>query len=117
MAIQHTKGQGRQMKLYRAECKDLAPVLVECPDNCRDMLSQNDADGRTIYDNSHFDTEADAWGSLMSDAEAWVSMSGRDIKADKIRLAKAREVAGDAAERFVDVKRGMDGFLREIKEK
>ena len=100
------------MKLWRAECNDIRPVLVECPSTCRTMIGCTDSDGVTIFINTHFDTEDQAWDNLVSDAKAWVRLAGRDIKEAKSRLARARKGAGDAAERYVEVQRGVEAFRR-----
>jgi hypothetical protein len=80
------------VKRWRAN--DVHPVEVECeqrgyPYPC--------SDGEIQYENTHFDTEDEAWEKAQCNAEAYVSLAGSAVRDAEARLAKAREQAGDAA--------------------
>ena len=84
------------MKLWKARGGDEDPgiIEVECP---KGRYPACDADGETIFDNTHFDTEAEAWERLAGDAAAGLSMTTGHVVDLRTRLAKAEREVVDAA--------------------
>jgi len=76
-----------------------------------------DADGETQYDNTHFDTESEAWAAVMSGREAHVSAAGSAVKSAERQLALANEGAVEAARLFSDARYARDTWLRTTEEK
>jgi len=87
-----------------------APEAVECAEV---GYPNSDARGRVQYDNTHFDTEDEAWERLVSDAAAWVSLTGDDVQHARSILRHAEEKAGRAAEHFAAVTVGARKFRRQ----
>lgn len=73
--------------LYRADTTLLNVLLVECPD---DPWGELDADGCTIYVNTHFKTEAEAWRRLMDEVEAGVSLAGSSVLQSRSIVVNAK---------------------------
>jgi len=93
------------MKLWRADTKQLKPVLVVCPHG---GYPADDADGISIYNNTHFSTEAEAWDRLKAEADAGVSLAASDISEARSRLDKAHLRAANAVVKFARVR---DNYL------
>lgn len=73
-----------------------------------------DVEGRVMYHNSHFGTEAEAWARIMDNAEAAVSLTGRDVEQARTALRLANRRAGAAAVRFAKVRDNHDAWLNSI---
>jgi hypothetical protein len=87
--------------LYRADTTLLTVVKAECPD---DPWGELDADGCTIYVNTHFKTEAEAWEKLMREVEAGVSLAGSRVLEVRSRLQDANRYAADQAAEYTTVR-------------
>ena len=85
--------------LYRADTTLLTVVRVECPDGPKNAVE--DADGCTIYVNTHFPTEAEAWERLMREVEAGVSLAGSRVLEVRSRLRDANQYAADQTAEYV----------------
>ena len=83
--------------LYRADTTLLNVLRVECPE---DPWGELDADGCTIYVNTHFTTEAEAWRRLMDEVEAGVSLAGSRVLEVRSRLQDANQYAADQAAEY-----------------
>jgi hypothetical protein len=73
---------------------ETAPREVECEAGgypCKD------ADGRTQYENSHFDDEDKAWEELIANANAGVRLAASDVRERRARLAEAEKHLVDDA--------------------
>jgi len=90
-----------ELWLYRADDKQLRPVRVLCPDGRYPVY---DADGHQVFDNSHFDTEQEAWQHLLYNAEAGVSLAGGRVKEARQRVLEANEYAAEMAVEFQTVR-------------
>ena len=77
--------------MWRADDDLWDVVEVECPNG---LFPHHDADGKRIFDNTHFRTREEALVKLLAEADAFVSLS-----VDRLRRAE-REVA-DAKEKVV----------------
>ncbi len=88
------------LTMWRADGEQLMPVLVACPDG---LYPAKDADGVPIYENTHFQTRLEAWSKIRQEAEAAISIIGRDIGRLKAKLRQAEADAGIAAKRFAQV--------------
>ena len=62
------------------------PVQVECPER---GWPNRDAEGRTQYDNTHWDHESDAWARSLSNARAGVNLSRSSVEQLQDRLEAA----------------------------
>jgi hypothetical protein len=83
------------------------PEAVECPVV---GFPERDSKGRIQYENSHYNEQADAWGHILANAEAWVGLAGTSVASSRRALEKANEQAGEAAEHFARVRRGFDAW-------
>jgi len=55
-----------------------------------------DENGDTCYENSHFNTEGEAWDRMVKDAAAGVSIAGSDVTRAREMLREAEGRAGSA---------------------
>lgn len=77
--------------LFKFDLKTGTVSPVECAST--DYL-EKDADGATIYENTHFQEEPDAWEALEQEAHAWVKSGARTLEGLRKREAEAtRELA------------------------
>lgn len=53
------------------------PIPVECE---TPGWPNRDIDGNTMYDNTHFPTEAEAWKRVLAEADAHVEMEARHVQ-------------------------------------
>jgi hypothetical protein len=88
--------------LYRADTTLLNVLRVECPDGTKNAVQ--DADGCTIYVNTHFKTEAEAWRRLMDEVEAGVSLAGSRVLEVRSRLLDANQYAANQAAEYATVR-------------
>jgi hypothetical protein len=77
--------------IYWAPSDGTAPVTMQVE---RLEYSKEDPQGHTMYRNSHFLDEADAWRHIMSEHDAHLIVIGRDIEDAKIRLRELEKRAG-----------------------
>lgn len=80
------------------------PLLV----HCEHSGSGPDAYGDTQYDNTHFDTEEEAWESGRASVEAAVSLAARAVKQAEGQLTRAHAEAAEATKIFHDFIRAED---------
>lgn len=80
---------------------DEPPRQVECEVFAH---PHNDAEGDTIYVNTHFATEAEAWEASEAEAAAHVSLAASGVKHARSALAKAEKEAADAAVHFATIR-------------
>ena len=91
--------------MWRACTDRLDAILVECPDG---LYPNNDAEGYKIFENTHFETESEAWKKLLAETEAGVSLAGsRMIEVEKY-LRDAQIRAGIAAMKWREVRDKFD---------
>lgn len=83
--------------LWKRHKTEPRPVEVECP---VPAWPHRDADGDTIYVNSHFTTEEECWEFLRTDILAGIQLSGDAVRRAKADLATACERAGADAEEW-----------------
>lgn len=67
---------------------------VECPNGRYPAM---DADGRRVFDNTHFDTQAEAVASVVGEATARVKNHGFAVASMRQHLLKAESCAASAA--------------------
>jgi hypothetical protein len=74
------------VKVWKADRSKTAPIQVEC-----EVFSwpNQDADGETIYDNSHFTNEDDAWETIIANHKAGVSLACMEVNQLRSELTKA----------------------------
>ncbi|MBI4672421.1 MAG: hypothetical protein HY741_12255 [Chloroflexi bacterium] len=85
------------LTMWRADKTKLTPVKVECPDG---LYPHNDADGEKIFNNTHFETEEEAWAQLRGNVLAWVEMAGAQITQAEFELQKRKDDAANAAKAY-----------------
>jgi hypothetical protein len=86
------------------------PVAVECE---KRGYPHPDADGATQFENTHFDTEAEAWQCVLDNATAWHSMAVHGLREAEQRVQHRLEELGTAAKHFDDVCTGIETFRDE----
>jgi hypothetical protein len=73
-----------------------------------------DADGDTIFENTHWLTEAEAWDYALTDANARISLAARSVRDARQRLAQEEKEAADAALMLAAVLAGREEFARQV---
>ena len=90
------------MKVYRGTDGDLEPVEMECEEFGHPNKTST---GETMYVNTHFRTEEEAWASIKRSVEAGVSLAGDDVMRCKRAMQEANKRAGKAAADYAIVMR------------
>ena len=95
---------GGSVKIWRGTDGDTAPVRMEC-----DVFGwpNRTATGETMYENTYFRTEAEAWKSIIASVEAGVKLAGSRVLDLQEKLRSAQEQAGEAAADYV---KAQDGY-------
>lgn len=84
----------KALNLYRADKKQLKPVLVHCPNGGYPALDEH---GEKILPNaSHFYTEEEAWRGLHDQLQAWVSICSQKSAELERLLAQSNREAEEA---------------------
>lgn len=76
------------MLMYRVDPNRPSPIPVECPDP---KWPNADADGQTIYENTHFVSIEKAWETLQAEVDAGVSLGCTRVNELRRRLAEAEK--------------------------
>lgn len=76
------------LKCYRGADGDLEPVLCEC--EVRGYPNKT-ISGELMYDNTHFATEQEAWGSILSSWDAGVVLAVRALELARMVVEKATQ--------------------------
>ncbi len=98
------------MKRFYAGSDATAPEAVECE---QVGYPHVDVKGRVQYDNSHYDTETEAWGHLLANADAAVIFFGVRVAQAKGDLRRIEADAASAAETFALIRQGQESWLLE----
>lgn len=80
--------------------KGPAPESVECE---RPGYPNKDAQGRVMYENSHFRTEEEAWHSLLKNAEAGLRLCASALEDAQERVRQETERTAAAGLRLAKV--------------
>lgn len=88
---------------------DGIPVAVECP---QVGWPHMDASGEQQYDNTHFDTEAEAWEIGMDNHLAGISLLGGEIERLEDMLSARRQEVGASAVAWKKFHRAHERFKR-----
>lgn len=91
--------ENRTMIVYKFNDDSPAPIPVEV-ESLKIYSTDADADGETIYSGTHYESISDCWEQLNKERTAWVSMSARNVRDAKEKLALAEQDASRAAEAF-----------------
>ena len=94
------------MKLYRYDTKTASVIQTE-----GEGWPHADTDGRTIYDNTHFKTEREAWDYMLRDAEAGLRLDADKVHRLRIELAKAESQAATSAIEWAAICKARDAFI------
>lgn len=81
---------GEPTIMWRADDGDTAPVAVECPGPTAAYPSR-DANGATIYVNTHFPTLEAAWAKLISSVRSQLFLAERDLQNAEAARRKAEQ--------------------------
>lgn len=101
----HAQGGSMSIKWRAIYEPDACPVPVECEPGAK-----SDADGFSIYENSHFDSATEAWECLERNALSMVARAGARITDAEKGLALLRADAGEAAKAYDHIRRrGVEG--------
>lgn len=101
------------MIVYKWDFETPRPIPVECE---TPGFPNRDADGDTMYVNTHYATEEEAWGSLVEDRKAGLSLSTRSMRELQRRLKAETEAVAEAAAQFVEVEANYQNWLAEREE-
>lgn len=95
---------GKPKTVYYADTEALRPVPTTI-----EPRGDRDEAGRTVYENTHFRTEREAWERLIAEATAGVKLGGSAVERQRSILAEAEtQLVKDA----LDLKTVLDGFER-----
>lgn len=86
-----------------------APEPVECE---QPGYPRRDVQGRTMYENSHFGTEAEAWKYLQRSGRVGQELSSRAYAHAQETLAKATAQLAEDAARRTRIETGYEEFQR-----
>lgn len=94
------------MKVWKGSDGMTAPEEREC-----EVFGypNRDSRGDTMYKNTHFRTEAEAWESIRESVQAGVSLTGHSVTYAKEQLRQVETQAAKAVEEFAVA---MDGYRR-----
>ena len=93
------------LMMWRADNTLWRPVHVVCPHG---LYPSRDAEGHSIYENTHFFEKSEAWNKLLSESEAWVKLTGKDVLNAEKTLRKTKDIAAQAAKAFSLVRDGIE---------
>ncbi|WP_376956440.1 hypothetical protein ABNQ39_00305 (plasmid) [Azospirillum sp. A26] len=80
--------------MFKAVYGSPRPVTVECE---VPAYPNADADGCTIYENTHFLSEAEAWERVLAEHDAGLSLEARRVKNLRAELEAAEKSTATAA--------------------
>ena len=85
------------MKIYRGTDGDIEPIEMEC-----DIFGypNKTTNGETMFENTHFKTEAEAWKSILASVKAGIMLVGGGVRNAEEELGRLRKQAGDRAKAF-----------------
>lgn len=98
------------MKRWTYDYANATVVAVECEER---GFPHTDERGDQQYDNTHFDTEDQAWGKLIEEAKAGVSISERARTRARKALEEATKELADDAEIFARATRAFEQRQRD----
>ena len=83
--------------MWRGTSNMTSPIEVACPDG---LHPNKDADGISIYENTHFKTEREAWQNIEDNVTAGVSLAGSEVKRAEEMMRLAEKNAADAVKAY-----------------
>lgn len=92
--------------LFKFDLKTGTVRPVECEST---EWPGTDADGATIYENTHFKAEADAWAALEREAQAWVHSGARTLEDLRKREVEATRDLADSTLILVRIQAARSG--------
>jgi len=90
------------MKIYRGTDDDMSPVEMECDEFGHPNKTTC---GETMFINTHFRTEAEAWDSILTSAQAGIELAGCAVSLCQKQMMKAKDEASDAVFRYYEVRK------------
>lgn len=76
-----------------------------------------DAQGRTMFENTHYPTEREAWSRVRADAKAGFQLDAREVLRLRAELARIEKRALDSALRVVSIDEAFAEFERQTEAK
>jgi len=98
------------MIMFRVE--GTKPVAVECPEP---SWPNKDADGETIFNNTHFVLEGETWEKLRSEHEATLRMAAGSLRSARARVDELTKELADVVLEREECERNFDDWSREPK--
>lgn len=95
--------------------RDLTTNTVKAVECEKPSYPHTDADGDTIYENSHFKTEAEAWKVLEENAAAWVRSTAQDLERTRKHEAQLTRDLADRALALTQVQERRQAFMQGVK--
>lgn len=92
-------------------CEVDAPVMTTGPG-----WPGSDAEGRKMFENTHFATEAAAWKNLLANAQAGQRLDASAYRQAQAALERATRELATSAARASDLERAHEEWLRAKKE-
>ena len=86
--------QDQRLVMWRADTAPWKAVEVECPDG---LWPNSDADGETIFENTHFETQAEAEKHLRAEAKAGLKNTAARLDDARIAVTELEKRVGDWA--------------------
>ena len=87
----------KSIKLWKSKYDEATAtaslIEVECPNGRWPAV---DADGETVFDNSHFNTREEAFAHRLRDAECMILFNARNVADLRQRMRDAEKYAADA---------------------
>lgn len=94
------------MRAWRVEHGMTEPKSVQCK---KLEHPERDSDGKTIYVNTHFEDEREAWEKLLCETQAAASLNCRAVEQARAELRKQE---ADLVESSLLLERVRDGWKR-----
>ena len=97
------------MIVWKADYSKSEPTPVEC-----EVFGypNKDANGDTMFANSHYATKEEAWEHIINNLQAGMKMRARDRRDSQERLQRITTELADISQRFVEAKESLAEFKR-----
>lgn len=96
--------------VYKADARQTAPVPVVCE---VPGYPNRDADGNVMYDNTHFENEADAWERLIQEHAAGVKLFCGEFRDLEVRMRRVKDLIAKYACLLTETQERYEWWKRE----
>ena len=87
--------------------EDGIPKRILCPNGAK--YPEHDAEGETIYENSHYSTEREAWASSFKNRHIGISWAARDVVDAEKALNTAKDKCVEATRQLNSLIKAFEG--------